>query len=148
MNYRKIEKLFTENDTKEIIKKYDPLCVEKGRVGTVTDKSIDDKGEYDTYFRESLVYFINPDCQFSKYTKNNYFNWHQDFGRSYTIVILLNDEFEGGNFEMLNMFSHGDLGIHDTKLKVGDCIMLPASIHHRVSPIKEGVRYSLTMWHR
>ena len=64
----------------------------------------------------------------------------EDYNQIKTIVILLNEDFEGGEFE-----------VKDTKplnLKTGDCVMIPSLVSHRVKPITSGIRYSLTMWHK
>jgi predicted 2-oxoglutarate/Fe(II)-dependent dioxygenase YbiX len=130
----KIEKLFTEDEAFNIILKHDRACV---------NKALLNDGEYISKIRETNVKFLENNAhvniQFAKYTKGDHFDWHKDYNQIQTIVVLLNDDFEGGEFEVKD---------HKTiHLKTGDCVMIPSLVSHRVKPITKGVRYSLTMWH-
>ena len=57
-----------------------------------------------------------------------------------TIVGLLNDDFEGGEFVMFK-----DVEI---KLKRGDLLIFPSNFvyPHRVDPVTKGTRYSFVSW--
>jgi len=95
-------------------------------------------------------------CQVTRYTKGGFYSWHRDgIGshrevhnepnnkflhnntRKLSMSIILNDDFEGGNFE----FSREQL-----ELSKGSVIVFPSFIDHRVSPVTKGKRYSLVAW--
>lgn len=56
-----------------------------------------------------------------------------------TIIVLLNDEFTGGNTLVLN---------EEVSLKKGDCVIFPSNFMypHEIKPVIDGTRYSLTTW--
>lgn len=86
--------------------------------------------------------------QFAQYEIDHHYAWHTDIftlsgkpdDRKITVVCLLNDEFEGGNFEVR---LYGD---YVAPLKKGTIIAFPSILEHRVTPVTSGVRYSATMW--
>ena len=127
-----IEKLFTENEAFDLIVKHDKDCI---------DRALVNRGDYEPKVRQTNVKFLGNNIQFAKYTKGDHFDWHEDYNQIHTIVILLNDDFEGGEFEVKD---HNQ----PLNLKTGDCVMIPSLVSHRVKPITSGIRYSLTMWHK
>ena len=84
--------------------------------------------------------------------KGNY-GWHMDMNmgsktddcepRKLSMTLLLNDDFEGGNFEI----ALGDQ-IDPTVLpaKKGRALLFPSFILHRVTPVTKGIRRSLVIW--
>ena len=78
--------------------------------------------------------------QLVEYVKDCHYTWHDDdsLKRIETNIILLNDNFEGGEFELKNY------GI--IKLNIGDCLNFKSSLDHRVKPVTKGIRYSLVTW--
>jgi PKHD-type hydroxylase len=75
-----------------------------------------------------------------------FYDWHEDHGdkgqfshRKLSAVILLNDSFEGGNFEL---FHHGK----PSELTVGSMILFPSFRVHRVTEVTSGERWSLVSW--
>jgi predicted 2-oxoglutarate/Fe(II)-dependent dioxygenase YbiX len=63
---------------------------------------------------------------------------HFDTGPSIrTYIILLNDEFEGGEFYLEN--NHIDL-------KIGDMLEFDANLLHSVKPIQKGNREVIVIW--
>ena len=126
-----IEKLLTENEAFDLIVKHDKDCI---------DRALVNRGDYEPKVRQTNVKFLGNNIQFAKYTKGDHFDWHEDYNQINTIVILLNDDFEGGEFEVKD---HNQ----PLNLKTGDCVMIPSLVSHRVKPITSGIRYSLTMWH-
>ena len=94
---------------------------------------------------ESKFNSSNMIFQFSEYSKLNYYHWHNDSStaqsdrkRIETCVIPLNKEYQGGIFEIKD---------HDLiELNVGDCLRFDSKLDHRVNPVLEGKRYSLTAW--
>lgn len=86
--------------------------------------------------------------QFAEYGIDQHYTWHCDTfvlsgkptDRKITVVCLLNEGFEGGEFEvkMNNTYT--------APLKKGSVIVFPSILYHRVTPILSGKRYSATMW--
>lgn len=84
--------------------------------------------------------------------KGNY-GWHMDMNlgsrtddyepRKLSMTLLLNDDFEGGDFEI----ALGDQK-NPTVLpsKKGRALLFPSFIHHRVKPVTKGIRRSLVIW--
>ncbi len=61
--------------------------------------------------------------------------------RKLSVVILLSDNFEGGDFELIS----GDEPIK-LEMKKGKLFLFPSFILHRVKPITKGERNSLVAW--
>lgn len=86
--------------------------------------------------------------QFAEYGVGHHYTWHTDTftlsgkpeDRKITVVCLLNDEFEGGEFEV-RLYND-----YNAQLKKGTMIAFPSILEHRVTPILSGTRYSATMW--
>jgi PKHD-type hydroxylase len=86
--------------------------------------------------------------QFAEYGEGHHYTWHTDTftlagkptDRKVTVVCLLNDAFEGGEFEV-RLYSD-----FTATLKKGSMIAFPSILEHRVKPVLSGVRYSATMW--
>lgn len=105
-------------------------------------------------------------CQITRYTKGGFYSWHKDGmgshkeihnnpaskplhgnARKLSMTIVLNDEFEGGDFEISGLYRAGiqlepELG----RLEEGTVIVFPSYIEHRVTPVTKGTRYSLVAW--
>lgn len=86
--------------------------------------------------------------QFAEYGPEQHYAWHTDTftlagtptERKVSVVCLLNDEFEGGEFQV-RLYSD-----FTAPLKKGTMIAFPSILEHRVIPVTSGVRYSATMW--
>jgi PKHD-type hydroxylase len=107
-------------------------------------------------------------CQFTKYNKGQYYNWHRDgWGESYhdpknpnqykkirklSVTLSLSDEkdYEGGELEF--DFEDIDSKEKQTPRKCneiqskGSLVVFPSFLRHRVCPVKTGTRYSLVIW--
>tara|TARA_R100001369_G_scaffold2670_2_gene8746 strand:+ start:130 stop:702 length:573 start_codon:yes stop_codon:yes gene_type:complete len=96
------------------------------------------------------------DMQLTKYKKGGFYNYHHDGDgftqynlpdneflhnktRKLSMTIVLNDEYEGGEFQFFN-----DKVL--IKEKQGTVIVFPSYMLHRVRPVKSGIRYSLVVW--
>jgi PKHD-type hydroxylase len=98
------------------------------------------KWEYHVTGRENI--------QFAEYGPDQHYAWHTDTfalsgeptDRKLTVICLLNDEFEGGQFQI----RLGDE--HTVPLEKGTIVAFPSILEHRVIPVTSGVRYSATMW--
>lgn len=84
---------------------------------------------------------IKKQIHFHKFIKGNWFAKHNDNrdNRMYAIGVLLNDNFEGGDFVLYN----------PTEFKlnkiIGNTYIFDVRIEHEIKPIENGERYSL-LW--
>ena len=95
-------------------------------------------------------YFVTgrENIQFAEYGPEQHYAWHTDTftlagtptDRKITIVCLLNDEFEGGEFQV-RLYND-----YTVPLEKGTIIAFPSILEHRVIPVTSGIRYSATMW--
>ena len=93
--------------------------------------------------------------QLTKYRKKGFYGYHKDGSgfelmnmpdnkflhnktRKLSMTALLNDEFEGGEFEFYNT--------PKLEMNKGDIILFPSFEFHRVKPVTKGVRHSLVTW--
>jgi PKHD-type hydroxylase len=90
-----------------------------------------------------LFNFVEP-VQFSCYKVNEFYGEHIDsrnmqdgLERKLTCICLLSDEFDGGEFKLLNQ---------TLDLKKGDVLVFPSFLFHGVNPVNKGVRWSLVGW--
>lgn len=95
------------------------------------------------------------DMQLTKYRKKGFYGYHKDGDgfvtynrpgnkfldnktRKLSMTALLNNTFEGGEFEFYNMPA--------LKMNKGDIVFFPSFEYHRVKPVSKGVRHSLVTW--
>ena len=93
--------------------------------------------------------------QYTTYDKDGRYDWHSDMAygnnerdkniqpRKLSLSLLLNDDFEGGEFQ-INTGKESEPTIVD--LKKGQIVLFPSFILHRVTPITQGTRKSLVVW--
>jgi PKHD-type hydroxylase len=99
-------------------------------------------------FGFALTGFLHA-LQYTEYDKDGKFDWHMDFGSgpmncrkiSVTVLLSASHEFEGGQFETLTYGQPKAAAID-----LGDAIIFPSYIVHRVTPISLGSRRSLVAW--
>ena len=92
--------------------------------------------------------------QYTTYDPNGRYDFHTDlaYGEEYgnnaelrklSLTLLLNDDFEGGEFEV-------NLGKEENAITVpmhkGRVVLFPSFVLHRVKPVTKGVRKSLVVW--
>lgn len=94
--------------------------------------------------------------QISRYGVGGFYDFHYDgdgitpvdaprtsiyYGktRKLTMSFVLNNDFEGGDFEIYGL----DKPI---KMVMGDVLVFPSYFLHRVTPVTEGIRYSMQAW--
>ena len=105
-------------------------------------------------------------CQFTRYTKNQYYDWHCDswdepykditnkntYGkiRKLSVTVSLSDpkEYKGGGLEFDFSFHSRKPYIKKCKeiLPKGSVLVFPSHLWHRVAPITKGERKSLVIW--
>lgn len=85
--------------------------------------------------------------QMSKYKEGGHYNWHMDSKtpvndeqRKLSIVMLLNNDFEGGDLELAT-----NQGQNVLKSQ-GDIVVFPSFLNHRVHPVTKGTRYTAVSW--
>jgi PKHD-type hydroxylase len=108
-------------------------------------------------------------CQFTKYKKGQYYDWHSDSWdkpyiredrrdpshnkiRKLSVTVRLSDpkDYKGGEleFDFRNMDPNKKSNIHKCKeiLPKGSLVIFPSFVWHRVCPVKSGERNSLVIW--
>ena len=100
-----------------------------------------------TRYKKGGFYNFHRDgagCNLSKY--NNPTNaFMHDHVRKLSMTVLLNESFEGGNFEFAS-YGKEECIVTPVEMNQGDVIVFPSSMEHRVAPITKGIRYSLVTW--
>jgi len=85
--------------------------------------------------------FLMYDVKGKYETHVDTFHQHSNETRKLTILVFLNDDFEGGRFYIQNS--------HDRtypEQKKGTVLIFPSFMPHGVEPITKGVRYSVVTW--
>lgn len=94
-------------------------------------------------------------CQFAQYNVGDFYDYHQDSGfsiaeteketRKLSLTVQLSDpkDYDGGVFQFYN-------GDKDPEvppiIEQGSIIVFDSRMWHRVTPVTNGVRYSLVSW--
>lgn len=94
--------------------------------------------------------------QYGEYhaSENGKYDWHIDMyigmmpetdteTRKLSLVLWLNDDYEGGDFELIHTSLESPVLIPKEKGKV---ILFPSFLFHRVTPVTKGVRKSMVAW--
>ena len=78
---------------------------------------------------------------FHKFAKGDWFGKHNDIrdNRLYAVGVLLNDDFEGGDFKLYNP---NEIILDKV---IGNTYLFDVRIEHEITPILDGERYSL-LW--
>ena len=84
---------------------------------------------------------IKEKIHFHKFIKGDWFGKHNDIrdNRLYAVGVLLNDNFEGGDFKLYNP---NEITLDKV---VGNSYLFDVRIEHEITPILDGERYSL-LW--
>ena len=113
--------------------------------------------EYDIKGAESM--------QITRYKKGGFYRFHKDgkgdhlsaydepdtefmhgHVRKLSMTVLLNDNYEGGEFQFVTL-NKEKCEIHTPEFnKTGTIIIFPSDMEHRVAPVTKGIRYSLVVW--
>lgn len=90
--------------------------------------------------------------QIGQYPIGGHYGWHpdssgmiineQNLSRKISMVLWLNDDFEGGEFQFHKCYTSENT----IKPSVGTIAFFPSWIVHRVKPVTKGVRYSAVSW--
>jgi len=137
--------------------------------GTITTSKptwIENKGPMQDIYRhlENAIKFVNDakfhfaldlieKLQHLSYDVNDEFDWHVDCMirypdrrtiRKISASILLNDDYEGGEFKFASKQANWEIG----KIKKNSALFFPSFMPHNVTPITKGNRQSLIVWAR
>ena len=113
--------------------------------------------KYDIRYAESM--------QITRYKKGGFYYFHKDgrgdhlstydkpdnefmhgHVRKLSMTVLLNDNYEGGEFQFAT-YNKEKCTIETPKFnKTGSIIVFPSDVEHRVAPVTKGIRYSLVTW--
>ena len=92
--------------------------------------------------------------QFGIYGKGDFYDWHVDqhphpvkgLVRKISMTLFLNDDYEGGEFDLEIYKPETDPRFRTFKLKSGSAIFFQGDQWHRVRPITSGQRESFVAW--
>lgn len=104
---------------------------------------------FDITFLESI--------QYTKYNAGNFYDWHIDTistdettVRKLSMIVLLNDEFEGGEFQIETKIPFqnniNDIRYETIPLQKGSFFIFHSDMPHRVTPVTSGERKTLVCW--
>jgi len=89
------------------------------------------------------------DIEILKYENTGFYTWHVDhfatIPRTMSCILLLNNDYEGGNLCFRNPDGSGEWEI---EVKPGRMIIWPSNFlyPHTVKPVTKGIRYSVVAW--
>jgi len=89
------------------------------------------------------------DIEILKYENTGFYNWHVDHfaevPRTMSCILLLNNDYEGGNLCFRNPDGSGEW---EVEVKPNRMIIWPSSFlyPHTVKPVTKGTRYSVVAW--
>ncbi len=101
-----------------------------------------------TRYKEGGFYYFHKDGRgdhLSAYDRpeNEFMHGHV---RKLSMTILLNDNYEGGEFQFATIY-RGKCTIDTPEFnKTGMIIVFPSDVEHGVAPVTKGIRYSLVTW--
>ena len=93
--------------------------------------------------------------QYTTYDKDGKYDWHTDIHlgspfqanspehRKLSLTVMLNHDFEGGDFEINVQSESNPQKIEKQK---GRIVLFPSFMIHRVTPVTKGIRKSLVVW--
>ena len=100
-----------------------------------------------------LQYNEQRNGHFSAHTDNAYFDADGKFiytspKRTFTSVLYLNDDYEGGELILNSVLDENDQPIR-LKPKKGEVVIFPSDVRfmHEVTPVTKGERYSVVGWY-
>jgi len=105
------------------------------------------------------------DAQITRYKTGGFYKFHKDgfsdhlstydypdnphmdgFVRKLSMTVLLNDNYEGGDFQFCTYQEEKHEIFTTAANSAGSIIVFPSFLEHRVAPVTKGTRYSLVSW--
>ena len=103
--------------------------------------------------------------QITRYKKGGFYKFHKDgIGdhlsahdvpdnlfvhgrvRKLSMTVLLNDNYEGGEFQFAT-YSKEKCKIETPEFnKIGSIVVFSSDMEHKIAPVTKGIRYSLVVW--
>jgi hypothetical protein len=89
------------------------------------------------------------DIEILKYKQDGFYTWHTDhfadIPRTMSCILLLNNDYEGGNLCFRNPDGSGEW---ELEVKPNRMIIWPSNFlyPHTVKPVTKGMRYSVVAW--
>ena len=115
-------------------------------------------------FNYDITCFGEDMIEFMSYEKGGHYKWHQDhtlynynkdtesieqcfdmqyqFNRKISFSLLLNDDYEGGELQILKH----PTGLTRVPKKAGTLVIFDSNCYHRVTKVREGRRDALVGW--
>ena len=103
--------------------------------------------------------------QITRYKKGGFYDFHKDgkgdhlsvydepnnkflngHVRKLSMTVLLNDNYEGGEFQFATLKDEKCTIDTPEFNKTGSIVVFPSDMEHRVAPVTKGIRYSLVAW--
>jgi hypothetical protein len=120
-----------------------PLPLHAGIGATLTSCALSINHQYwqynITHSNQAEFLMYEPNGKYEAHVDT--FHKHGNETRKLTAIAILNDDFEGGKFYIIN----SNEKIYPPQEK-GDVIVFPSYMVHGVEPITKGVRYSVVTW--
>ena len=109
-------------------------------------------GDFKLWFDYSTFNLKNFNISLTSYYDGRYLNLHKDKSSELTTVIVLSDNFNGGQFALsegknpsIDFKNLDDIEVFT--LNLGDAISFNGSkTFHGVLPVTNGIRYALNIW--
>ena len=146
------DKRFSKNGNKELDISYAENLTYLKELHELTWKALERYIVIDKIGGDTLCGWVGfSQIRFNRYKKNQIMSKHADHIHQLftgekrgipilSIVCVLNDDYEGGEFIMFDDY--------EIKFKAGDLIVFPSVFlyPHLVKPVKKGIRYSFVSW--
>ena len=102
----------------------------------------------DSTHRSSNVSWVNDRIVIENWHIDSHFEpYDNGMIRKLSFTVILNTDYEGGEFDItVPNPKNIDTQITYEKPNIGDLILFPSHIWHKVRPVKSGVRKSLVGW--
>lgn len=164
-----IEDIFSQEQLdiiNQAVENTDPSSLPEDQIRKNTPTWLENKGPMQDIYKhlENAIKFVNDakfhfaldvieNLQHLSYDVNDEFDWHVDCMLRYSdrrpirkisCSILLNDDYEGGDFHFASKQHGWEVG----KIKKNSALFFPSFMPHTVKPITKGNRQSLIVWAR
>jgi hypothetical protein len=154
-----IDSILTDSELDFLINEVCPLFINSPQYDELNGQSksynsmfIDDYPQLDRFKSEvvKIAKKLNYNCSLNNpgifinkidSDKNQNDLYHHD-GNTLTLIVYLNDNFIGGEFEYVDVKKN----IKHIYPSPNLTIVMDRAVPHKVLPVKEGIRYSLITW--